>query len=59
MWIAPEQRAIIAPENQYKCRIFRSSIKTNSLRICERPVDDVWAEMYESNQPSNHYNKVY
>ena len=28
------------------------------MRICGRSVDDVWVQMYKSNQPSKHYNRT-
>jgi hypothetical protein len=36
----------------------RSMDDPAEMRICGQDVDDMCVQLYESNQPSKHYNKI-
>jgi hypothetical protein len=58
MWIGAKQAAI----SRHKRAQIRASshgfVRPPGMRICGSSVDDVWVQLYESNQPSKYYNKI-
>jgi len=44
---------LIKPNDLFRLSLLRA------LGACGQSVDEVCAEMYESNQPSNYYNRFY
>jgi hypothetical protein len=58
MWIGAKQ-AVNTCDKTAQMRAFnRGFIHAPGMRICGSSVDDMCAQLYESNQPSNRYNKI-
>jgi hypothetical protein len=60
MWIAAEQDRQYFRKSPHRCPLSVESPSPHPpVGICESTVDDMWVRMYESNQPSSHYNRFY
>jgi hypothetical protein len=57
MWIDARIKGKTSAKAQQTGLTLTSSIAKPAVGICGWTVDDVWAQMYESNQPSKHYNR--
>jgi len=58
MWIGLKQ-AGNSRDKTVQMRAFdRGFIHVPGVRVCGSSVDDMCAQLYESNQPSKHYNKI-
>jgi hypothetical protein len=58
MWIGAKQAAISRHKRAQKHAFSHGFIHPPGMRICGSSVDDVWVQLYESNQPSKYYNKI-
>jgi hypothetical protein len=58
MWIGLKQAANSRNKTPQMRTFSRSFIPAPGMRICGSSVDDMCAQLYESNQPSKHYNKI-
>lgn len=57
MWIGAKRSAISYPKPAQMCASSHGFIRWPGMRICGSSVDDMWVQLYESNQPSKYYNK--
>jgi hypothetical protein len=58
MWIGAKQAAIFRHKRAQMPASSHGFIRSPGMRICGSSVDDVWVQLYESNQPSKYYNKI-
>jgi len=59
MWTAAKQNGKASAKGAQMPAFYRGPIATPAVGICGWKVDDMWVQMYESNQPTNHYNRFY
>ena len=59
MWIGAKQAANSCAKTAQMRAFNRSFIHAPGMRICGSSVDDMCTHLYESNQPSKHYNKIF
>ena len=59
MWTAAKQTGKALAKAGANAAFYRASIAALAVGICGWKVDDMCIQMYESNQPFNHYNRFY
>ena len=58
MWIGLKQAGNSRDKTAQMRAFNRGFIHAPGMRICGSSVDEMCAQLYESNQPSNRYNKI-
>ena len=58
MWIGVKQAGNSRDKTAQMRTFNRSFIHAPGMRICGSSVDDMCTQLYESYQPSKHYNKI-
>jgi hypothetical protein len=58
MWTGPKQAGNSGDKTTQMRNFSRRPIRLLGMRICGSSVDEMWVQLYESNQRSKYYNKI-
>jgi hypothetical protein len=58
MWTGPKQAGNSGDKTAQMRNFSHCPIRPLGMRICGSSVDEMWVQLYESNQRSKYYNKI-